>query len=165
MNRIEKTGFTLIELMVGLAISLLLMGGGVVAMSQFGERREVLADAKLVADHLRSMRTRAVSIEIPEGCDEGVSEYRVVFGDGVDQTVIKTVIVCVGEEEDWNLDNLNLSSSSFPAGSGEIDFQVKSGETGEKTIYVCGEKEGFRIDISANGLIAVPVDDFSGCTE
>ena len=161
MNRTTKGGFTLVELMVGLAISLLLMGGGMVALSQFGERRAVLADAKLVADQLRALRIRAVAVETPEVCVGGVVEYQMTLS----ESTMEMKVECVNESlVNWG--ELTLQNSSFSDSTEEVDFQVRSGGSlgGVKIIYVCGEKTGFRIEVTETGLVGVPTEDFSGCT-
>jgi prepilin-type N-terminal cleavage/methylation domain-containing protein len=70
-----ELGFTLIELIVVIAIMMLLLGSGIVTYLQFNDRQAVLAAGAELTDLLRVAQTRARLGDKPAGCDKLFAYY------------------------------------------------------------------------------------------
>ncbi len=62
----KRTGFTLIELMVVVSISIILMGSAMAGFINFRARQQVLADAKDVQQLIRSAQVKARLQDVPD---------------------------------------------------------------------------------------------------
>lgn len=158
MRSRESSGFTLIEILVVSGIVILLMGSALLALVGFGDRKGVQSDAQLVVNHLRSVRVKAMAVEVPDECSEGVLNYEIIFSG----KSILTKVNCNGGGS-VDLPQLSLKKSEFfgieslkiSAGSGMID--------GVKQISLCGDGYGYKIDVAVNGIASQPVSDDSFC--
>lgn len=151
----RPVGFTMIELVVTVGILVLLSGGAIVTYVDFRDRKQALADVRLIWDHLKKVRTKSMAVEVPTG-KLGVVNYEVVVGSDAIHT---NVIVSDGTVADYvpvlNFsDGTEISSSvnpiNFLAGSGSAD--------GGAEITVCGiNKFKYTIDINTIGIVSDPV--------
>jgi len=64
----QKSGFTLIEMMVAIAIMIILTGMGIAGFIRFNDRQEVSNAAKQVQHIMRSAQSKARVKELPSGC-------------------------------------------------------------------------------------------------
>lgn len=69
-------GYTLIELMITLAIVLILSGGGVAAFLKFNKTQAMDSDARQVVSEIGRVRALAISLQYPAGCTE-LQEYTI----------------------------------------------------------------------------------------
>lgn len=72
-----KTGFTLIEILVVLAIGALVFIGGYAGYRDFTRRQILEGSSEETKSNLALARQRALSGEKPSGCTEDLSGYRV----------------------------------------------------------------------------------------
>lgn len=104
-------GFTLIEILIVITITVLLVGGGIAAFINFNERQAILNSAKEVQIFLRSAQTKAKVGQKPTGCNQ-LEAYRV--SGNVNGNTLQLLAVCVGAEvavSDYSLpDNLVFQS-------------------------------------------------------
>lgn len=160
--KMSNRGLTLIELLVVAGIMILLMGSAILALTNYTDRRKVLSDARLVADHLRAVRVRVTAVEVPKTCIDngvGVANYTVTFSG---QTIMTTANCSGsgGESETVVLGNSSfkvLRTLVFRAGSGDIGTAV--------VVSVCGNGNGFgySVEVAANGMAAQPRSDDAVC--
>lgn len=73
----SRSGFTLIELMLVMAISLILVGGSLTAYLNFNQTQTVNNDARSLMTEINRVRTMASSLQYPEGCDS-LENYNIV---------------------------------------------------------------------------------------
>lgn len=66
--KFRHQGFTLLELVISVAIMMLLVGMGVATYLQFNERQQVTSAAKELQELMRSAQTRSRSGDVPPGC-------------------------------------------------------------------------------------------------
>lgn len=64
----QKSGFTLIEMMVAVAIMIAMTGVGVAGFIRFNDRQEVSNAAKQIQHIMRSAQSKARVKELPGGC-------------------------------------------------------------------------------------------------
>jgi prepilin-type N-terminal cleavage/methylation domain-containing protein len=69
-------GFTLIELMVTVVVILVLSGGSISAFLKFNKTQTIGSDARQLASEINRVRSLAVSLQYPAGCDNLIT-YRV----------------------------------------------------------------------------------------
>lgn len=74
----QLPGFTLIELIITVAISALVVGGSIAGFIGFSDRQEVLNTAKEVQQMMRTAQSRARVRNTPTGCSS-LSSYQVSF--------------------------------------------------------------------------------------
>lgn len=68
-----QAGFTLVELIIAVAIMVLMLGTGVISYLQFNDRQALLAGAQELGSIMRVAQTRAKNGERPSGCDRLLS--------------------------------------------------------------------------------------------
>jgi hypothetical protein len=159
MNKIEVCGYTLIELLVVVGIMIMLMGGAILALNSFSERKGALADARLVVDHLRAVRVKATAVEIPAACLNGVLNFTVRFSG----ETISTEANCVGGVV-VPLPAVVLDESIFKAPLPTLIFVAGDGGIGTlKTVRICGNGTGYKVEVAATGVVAQPVLDPTAC--
>ena len=122
------SGFTLIELIVVVAIMIIFSGVSISAYFQFSQRQEVLNDARSVATTFRRVQSMARNLVYPSGCS-GLSGYRLytdcdVYDDSCKNMKASASCSTGGEilvfDEDVLLETsfLGLVDVFFVAGSG-----------------------------------------------
>lgn len=88
-----KRGFTIIELIV--VISIILLGGfGFANYVSYQEQLKLSYGARHVVDVLQQMRSQAINVELPSGCD-----YDSYLGSGIavsatDNLIFNVIILC-----------------------------------------------------------------------
>ncbi len=81
-NASTQTGFTLIEMVVTLAVSILLIGGGVTAFLRFNERQSVTNSAREFANVLKIAESKTQA-GILGACNTQLEAYEITFDTGV----------------------------------------------------------------------------------
>lgn len=83
-------GFTLIELIITVAISALVVGGGIAGFVGFTERQEVLNTAKEVQQKMRTAQSKARVRDLPnQNCV--LASYEVSFGATNNQAILRPI--------------------------------------------------------------------------
>ena len=65
----QKNGFTLIELIVAIAIAMMIVGFGSVALNDFNEKQKISGAVKEIVSNLRLARNYAVTNQLSSGAD------------------------------------------------------------------------------------------------
>jgi Tfp pilus assembly protein FimT len=90
MNRKEK-GFTLVELLLAVAMIMLLVGVGAISLNEFNARQKVNTAKEDLITNLRLARNYATSMQLPSGLTGGLKEVDVdVLNTGITITAINS---------------------------------------------------------------------------
>lgn len=73
----QLPGFTLIELIITVAISAIVVGGSIAGFVGFTDRQDVLNTAKLAQQMMRNAQSKARVREVPTGCSSPLTSYEV----------------------------------------------------------------------------------------
>lgn len=146
----RKTGFTLIEILVGLTITALVFSGGYVSYREFARREALNSLTKALASDLLLAKQRALSGEKPPECtkDDVFDGYRVVF----DQDRYQIVALCGSRtplvREKILPENVSISGPTVvykPLGQGTNlsgDTTITLTQTSQETEKITLSKEG-----------------------
>ncbi len=99
MRIIKHGGFTLIELIVVIAIIILMSGMSLAAYFRFGQRQAAMNDARNFATEMRKVQAMAKNLVYPAGCASRLERYRLkadCVGEGC--TTMTTSAICSGVE-------------------------------------------------------------------
>ena len=127
----KNGGFTLIELIVVVAIIIILSGTSIVAYFRFSQRQSAFNDGRSFSTMLRKVKAMAKNLVYPDGCTE-LSGYTLVATGEINCETCQTVsvyavcregnIYVINDEKvltkAFFTDNLSIN---FKAGSGSID--------------------------------------------
>lgn len=145
-----KFGFTIIELLVAMSITLLLAGGVVAAFNNFNDNQRVQQGAITLKSNLRFAQNKAISGEKPTGCGT-LTGYTVTFA----ATSYAMQAVCDG------VPTGGIVTFSLPAGiafsptPSAISFTVLNGRAGgSSTITLSGLYKSFTVQVAADGTIS-----------
>jgi prepilin-type N-terminal cleavage/methylation domain-containing protein len=150
----KSAGFTLIEMLVVMAIMMILVGSGIAAFVNFNDRQIVLTSGKEVQGYLRAAQTKARAGETPTtGCDKFIA-YGVRATQNTSQ--IRLVAVCSDGVTENEIPYATYSISedvSFDTAV-DIDFVgLHGGVTNPMTIEVSSNTRTFSFDVTATGEI------------
>lgn len=131
MSNRKPNGFTLIELIVVIAIIILLSGVSLAAYFRFSQRQAALGDARNFSTELRKIQALAKNLVYPVSCSSGLVGYR-LKSDCKDLETCKTMsawAVCGAVEIPVIVNEPILTKAfftydvdiSFAAGSGNIN--------------------------------------------
>jgi len=152
MASFRRDSFTLIEMLVSVAISMLVFGLIVVGYLNFSSGREIRQKAYELKSQLRLVRSKAINGEKPNSSCIDLNSYRVyaVVGEGSSLFYCPVCSdTCTGEEEiDLGIDYTISSTDSeffFSAGDGalidnEVEIAVSKGTSSyQLTVLKSGE--------------------------
>jgi len=150
-NRFKSVyGFTLIELMIVMVITVFLIGGGIAAYTNFNERQTVKSAGTQLYNDLRFAQSKASSQEKPAGCGQGAFEGYVLDFTGTSYVIDA---LCGGSLVDAGI------SRTLPLGvvkqSGDDStsfFSLGRGSTAN-TICLSGFGRFYTVAVSASGEI------------
>lgn len=91
LSKANKSGFTLLELLISVTIMMLLVGMGVASFITFNERQQLTGAAKELQEFFRSAQTRSRTGDIPAGCG-AFSGYNVQMA--IDNPSVQMYAVC-----------------------------------------------------------------------
>ena len=128
--RIDKlSGFTLIELIVVMAIIIILSGMSLAAYFRFSQRQAAMNDARNFATEIKKVQAMAKNLVYPPGCGSGLERYRLI-SDCIEEgcTTMSVYAICddtpievkIGEEVLAKSFFTDLVDISFAAGTGTI---------------------------------------------
>lgn len=147
-----KKGFTLIELIVAIGISLLAVGGLIVNYNNYNDNQRLKQAALTLKNNLRFAQTQAVSAKKPaSGCTQLVG-YTVSFTSGTYAIVGACTEGAVGDVLSVTLPS-GITFSPVP--SSFIFDVLNRGLVGSDvvTITLVGITKSYRIQVSAGGDI------------
>lgn len=152
LKKFEKSGFTLIELMVTITIMMLMVGGGIAAYFNFNDRQTLAGDAKGLQTFLRSAQKKARVGEVPAGCEK-LENYSVGMTTG-DNTVLMRANCTNGV---FLVNTLYLSDAVTAQSDFEVEFRVLHGGadfiTGNGSIVLVTSTRKYEFQVSAGGTI------------
>lgn len=155
---ILKKGFTMIELIVVVAIMAMMMGGGIATYSAFRSGKVSLRQAQIVADLLEEAKRSAVAGEKPSECGNfSLTGYSV----DISSTNATIVAVCPGGSPTTKVKT--LVDTTVTASQNPITFKVLGGGSVDATIDVCSDSHLFRITVTTAGNVTEPAEVAGGC--
>ena len=160
-KRAGMGGFTMIELIVVVAIIALMSGIGLTTFLNLRDRRVVLADARLVEQNLREAQRRALAGEKPAGCGANVlTGYQV----RVEQEAIFQLAVCPGGAPVEK--RADMAGSVLTSTLGTITFGAVKGGATAAVISVCQEGSGkylYQVEVNDAGSVEAPAEQPGPC--
>lgn len=124
----RRAGFTLIEMLVTVAVMVLLVGGAMAGFITFRDRQLVLADAKSLQQFVRTAQAKARVRETPAACNTAgnrLQGYRVRFNSATSVTMHP---LCGDDDllptptERASVASLIITASAFSGYPTTIDF-------------------------------------------
>lgn len=156
----EVGGFTLVELIVSIAIVLMITGVAVSTFTRSREKRLVFNEAREIADLVTSTKRKVLAGEKPLACvASSIERYEVRFPS---TTQVQSWAICQGNDtlvESVDLSQIEITS---PAPGVTIELGVVFGGVTETTIVVCGAGYEYQIEVSAAGAVSAP-EYVGGC--
>lgn len=167
--RLSLRGFTLVEILVALAISLVLLGLVIVGYRKFLERRNLSLVTSELKSQLRLVRSKAMSGEKPSADCQVLNGYRVLeeggtlaylpICSGVDYQQGKETISITNDFDE--IDIISVDSFVFSALDGSLEEGVVTvevnygGTTGQLEIFPSGEIQ------EVEGGVLTPTEEVS----
>lgn len=151
------SGYTLIELLIGIAILMLVTGAGIASFTKLNERETVEGAAKLVELAIRDAQKQAVARVKPPGFCIGSNTlvaYRVSLGT-VDINKYQITAVC-SDASIWSEGLVTLPSGPVFMTINTIDFNLLGEADGNYDVRV-GNSEGtilYNIGVDVGGSIS-----------
>ena len=145
-------GFTLVEILVSIAIIVLTSGGSLIAFLNYRDRRTAQDDANAVVERLRTVQVKASAVEGPSACSS-VANYQA--------TLVNNQLTVVANCPGVGLVNLpdlvlTLANSSF-VGSKTINFDSRTVSSNGGTVDICGNKNLYRVTVNQAANVSRPV--------
>lgn len=106
MRKVKLRGFTLIELIVVMAIIIILSSMSLAAYFRFSQRQAAMNDARNFVTEMKKVQAMAKNLVYPEDCDSRLGRYRIKSD-------------CVGE---------NCRSMSIYAYCDNVEFTIKTND-------------------------------------
>lgn len=149
-----SSGFTLIELIVVIAVLLLVAGGGIASFINFNEKQQVINGAKNLQEYLRTAQTLARIGDKPNGCDK-LNGYKVKSLDAGAVKEIKVLAVCDSGEIERN--SFLLPESTTLSSDIEVTFLgLHGGVVGATMVEVIGASaRTYTFEITQGGEITL----------
>ena len=146
-----RAGFTLIELILVMAIMILLSGSGIVAAVRFRERQALQNDAREVVTLLRAYQTKARGVELPPGCN-GLNYYSLAL------SATQAAITAVCASGNVAVKTIEVLKDSTFSGATTVRFQVNTGTVvgGNINVDLTRGTQEMRISISESGGVGKP---------
>jgi len=149
---VSKKGFTLIELMITITITMLMLGGGIAAYIRFNDRQTLQGAAKQLQTQMRSAQKKARVGDIPSGCDRLV-DYRVSMVAG--ESDVNLDATCTNQT--IRISTTTLNSSVSVNSDFVIAFKVLHGGaeyiTGDGNINLISETYHYQFQVTPGGSV------------
>ena len=152
-STMKNKGFTVIEVIVVVAILTVLMVGILVAVVPFGESRSTQNDAKRLMAKLKLLQSRTTAVEIPSGCT-GFGGYTISFVDG--EGTIDVTASCQAGSYSESVEI--LKSSVFYNSPADLVINSPDGTSNALDIDICGGSTNYQITTTESGSITGPVE-------
>jgi len=143
-------GFTLIELIVAVAIGAVLIAGGMAAYKGVGEKQNLKQAGLEFKTNLTSTQKKALSGEKPSGCTGSLESFEVDYVSESEYSVQANCSVFSPEAEGVSLPE----EVSFSAPFSTITFPVLSaGLSGGQTIVISSDSFSYQVVVEPSGVI------------
>lgn len=168
-----RPAFTLVELLVTAAISLLVMGGGIVAFGQFQDNQKSLVVARNTQQLFRSAQVKARAQEKPSNSEcKQLIGYRLIVGPStasINPVCIKTddtIKLDFSTTQTVSFESVSVSPTSgtfiFPTLSNEVKSSLSPSTLIGTTTFTFGSSPNeYKFTVSPSGVIS-PVVNSSG---
>ena len=144
-------GFTLLELIVAVAIGGILMAGGLAAYKGTGERQNLKQAGLEFITNLRAVQKKALSGEKPVGCVGSLESFQISY---VNETEYCFQAQCSSFSPEAEMVSL-AEGARFLAGFSPITFPVlKSELSGSQSIVLSSESFSYQVVIESGGTIS-----------
>lgn len=156
--RLPARGFTLIELMVAVAIGLILVGGGLAAFRGAGAKEEIKQAGYTFQINLRLFQQKALSGEKPVGCLGDLDGYRVMVEadpdpDSLNKYKVKAECsLADGPETEFELEGGAVFEAEFT----DIFFKILKAEPVGAQVIILNSSEGdysYEVTVESSGVI------------
>lgn len=127
-----KKGFTFIELILAISISLILLGRGLVKYQDFNRKQQVKQSALDFISVLRQAQNRAITGDKPTGCADPFTGFRVAPALNTNQYTVSAV--CNGSNFSSQTKNLRSTFVNFINPSQATTFAPLYGTAAGATI-------------------------------
>lgn len=154
----RHNGFTLIELIVVIAIIVIMSGMSLAAYFQFTQRQSALSDARNFETKLRQVQAMAKNLVYPSDCVTGLVGYRLyadcngVYGTGCQK--VSVVPLCPGDGVKV-IDSEQVFSDAYFTGSVNTVFLAGTGSIDSETIFPITNINALVIRMDEAGNISV----------
>lgn len=168
INSINKSGFTLLEIMVASALALILIGGGIAAYSSYGAERDKSGGGSELVAFLRTAQSLSRSGNKPEECAT-LDGYRVWSGNTAQSESFNAAsagvqnyfrsLRCNGESIDLEVTQASLPGQAFFLNEFDLLFPPRIGSIlgAPFTIRIGSiddeEAKEKQIEVGLNGII------------
>lgn len=153
MKKHGLVGFTLVELLIVIAILSTILGLGIASYNGFNRRERLKQSALTLKSHLRFAQTKAMSAEKPGvGCSAFV---------GMEVTFISTTYTVshqcspegvVGAPETFSLPS-DITFSPVPSGITFLTSTNRTDSTTDQSITLVNGSQSYMIVVSSNGNV------------
>lgn len=144
-----QEGFSLIELLVVVSISLLTIGGGVAAYLDFNQRQDVIEVGRNLESALEAARIKARAGEKPSGCPTLIG-YQ-VFVDSIANTA-QLRAICQGGAV-VTITDYELSKAVTISNDMTVNFRTLHGGSGGGAVYVGAGGKYYTVEVGPGGNI------------
>ena len=145
-----RDGFTLIEILVAVAIGMVLFSGGLAAYRGIGEKQEVKQAGISFQTNLRLFQKKAMAGEKPVGCVGSLIGFKVSYYDA-DSYVLQAD--CQTTDPSSNTIDLD-ENIVFTASFSDVLFSVlKTQVVGSQVITLTNGTFSYAVTVSPNGVI------------
>ncbi len=147
----KKKGFTLIEMLVTITITMLMLGGGIAAYINFNEKQTLITASKDLQAYLRSAQSKARSGDRPNTCDS-LDAYQVYMAAGNNEIILRAI--CDGGIVQDSFDSYFLPNGVTSQDEIDMRFKVLHGgvEGAGDIVLVMDDKE-YLFSVSSTGEI------------
>jgi prepilin-type N-terminal cleavage/methylation domain-containing protein len=144
-------GYTLIEMLIAVAIMLLLVGGGIASFITFNDRQALVGAGKQMVTYLRSAQAKARVGDTPSGC-ERLQSYQVTAQEA--SNIVTLEAAC--ENGNFLRNTFVLPSGMTHNNDAFIEFRVlQGGVSGDTNFDIISATTGrvYRIQVTQGGEI------------
>ena len=146
----KQSGFTLVEMLIVIAVFALMTGGAVVTYRNFAQRQQVLQSAKNIQESMRFAQKKARAGEKPSGCTT-LNGY--ILAGTTSSTTLTLTADCTNQ--DYQVTTGSLVGAARLASNISTSFHViTGGVTGTNTVRVTLGSYTYRFDVNVGGDIS-----------
>ena len=120
-------GFTLVELLVVVAVSILMTGGGMTAYGKYQLREKVNSTTNEIVSYINLARNMAVTNQVTDNFSEGLDYVAVVIGNGNMSASPVNVMVGVGPSAYFTKVLTTEGVTISPINFGDLQFAANTG--------------------------------------
>jgi len=149
----KNKGFTVIEVIMVVAVLMILVVGILVGIVPFGESRSTQNDAKRLVTKLKLLQSRTMAVKVPSDCI-GFGGYTISFDNG--EGTIDITASCRAGSYGESVEI--LKSSVFYNSPADLVINSPDGTSNALDIDICGGSTNYQITTTESGSITGPVE-------